>query len=227
MSSFLEKVKSFEPDKKNSPFLHTLYDGFFTFLYSPNSVTKDGVHIRDGMDLKRTMVMVVLAMQLCYIFGSVNIGHQHFAALGMYPSFLDGFHLKLAYGLIKLIPIFIVAHLVGLGIEFWYAAKKGHAIEEGFLVSGALIPLIMPPDIPLWWLAIAVAFAVIIGKEAFGGTGMNILNVALLARVFIFFAYPTTISGDEVWVIGYLMGWGSVLLMPVQRWWMDLQERPL
>lgn len=202
MSSFLDKVKSIEPDKKESPFLHTLYDGFFTFLYAPDSVTKDGVHIRDGIDLKRTMVMVVLALQLCYVFGSINIGHQHFAALGMYEAFLDGIHLKLAYGLLKLIPIFVVANVVGLGIEFWYAAKKGHAIEEGYLVSGALIPLLMPPDIPLVWLAMAVIFAVIIGKEAFGGTGMNILNVALLARVFIFFAYPTTISGDEVWVAG-------------------------
>jgi len=165
-------------------------------------VTKGGVHIRDGMDLKRTMVMVVIAMQLCYLFGSYNIGHQHFTALGMYEGFLDGLHLKLAYGLIKIIPIFVVTHIVGLGIEFWYAAKKGHAIEEGFLVSGALIPLIMPPDLPLWILALSIFFAVIIGKEAFGGTGMNILNVALLARVFIFFAYPTTISGDEVWVAG-------------------------
>ncbi len=202
MSSFLDKVKSFEPDKKESPFLHTLYDGFFTFLYAPDSVTKDGVHIRDGIDLKRTMVMVVLALQLCYVFGSINIGHQHFAALGMYDSFVDGIHLKLAYGLMKLIPIFVVANVVGLGVEFWYAAKKGHAIEEGYLVSGALIPLIMPPDIPMVWLVLAVIFAVVIGKEAFGGTGMNILNVALLARVFIFFAYPTTISGDEVWVAG-------------------------
>ncbi len=198
----LDFVKKIEPDKKKSPFLHTLYDGFFTFLYSPDSVTKGGVHIRDGMDLKRTMVIVVLAMQLCYLFGSFNIGHQHFAATGQYTAFLDGFHLKLIYGLIQLIPIFVVTHVVGLGIEFWYAAKKGHAIEEGFLVSGALIPLIMPPDIPLLWLAFAVAFGVIIGKEAFGGTGMNILNVALLSRVFIFFAYPTTISGDEVWVAG-------------------------
>jgi len=117
--------------------------------------------------------------------------------------FLEGFHLKLAHGLIKLLPIFIVTHVVGLGIEFWFAAKKGHPIEEGFLVSGALIPLIMPPDIPMWILAVAVAFAVILGKEAFGGTGMNIWNIALLARVFVFFAYPTTISGDEVWVSGY------------------------
>ncbi len=195
--NFLEKI---EPDKKKSPFLHTLYDGFFTFLYAPNTVTKGGVHLRDGMDLKRTMITVVVAMQLCYLFGTYNIGHQHFAAIGEYTGFIEGFHLKLFHGLIKMLPIFVVAHVVGLGIEFWYATKKGHPIEEGFLVSGALIPLLMPPDIPLWMLALAVAFAVIIGKEAFGGTGMNILNVALLARVFIFFAYPGDISGDYVWV---------------------------
>jgi len=198
--SFLQKI---EPDKKKSPFLHTLYDGFFTFAYAPKTVTKGGVHIKDGMDLKRTMVMVVLAMQLAYVFGTYNIGHQHFDAIGMYPGFLEGFHLKLSHGLIKLLPIFIWTHVVGLGIEFWFAAKKGHPIEEGFLVSGALIPLIMPPDIPIWILCVAVAFAVILGKEAFGGTGMNIWNVALLARVFVFFAYPTSISGDEVWVSGF------------------------
>ncbi len=196
---FLERI---EPDKKNSPFLHTLYDGFHTFLFAPKSITKGGVHIRDGMDLKRTMITVVVAMQLCYVFGTYNIGHQHFVALGEHLGFLEGFHLKLAHGLIKLLPIFIVAHVVGLGIEFWYAARKGHPIEEGFLVSGALIPLLMPPDLPLWILALGVAFAVIIGKEAFGGTGMNILNVALLCRVFIFFAYPQDISGDEVWISG-------------------------
>ncbi len=196
---FLHKI---EPDKKKSPFLHTLFDGFFTFAYAPNTVTKDGVHIRDGMDLKRLMIHVVLAMQLCYLFGSYNIGHQHYSAIGLYESFLSGFHLKLFYGLVKILPIFIVSNVVGLGIEFYYAARKGHAIEEGFLVSGALIPLIMPPDIPMWILAMSVAFAVIIGKEAFGGTGMNILNIALLARVFVFFAYPTYISGDEVWIAG-------------------------
>ncbi|MFT4533467.1 MAG: Na+-transporting NADH:ubiquinone oxidoreductase subunit B [Saprospiraceae bacterium] len=199
----LDLLKKIEPDKKKSPFLHTLYDGFFTFAYAPNTVTTGGVHMRDGMDLKRLMVYVVLAMQLCYVFGTYNIGHQHFVAAGQYMGFIEGFHLKLAHGLIQMLPIFIVAHVVGLGIEFWFAAKKGHAIEEGFLVSGALIPLIMPPDVPLWILAVAVAFAVIIGKEAFGGTGMNIWNVALLARVFVFFAYPTTIAGDEVWVSGY------------------------
>ncbi len=198
----LEFCKRIEPDKKKSPFLHTLYDGFFTFAFAPNTVAKNGVHIHDGMDLKRTMVVVVLAMQLCYVFGTYNIGHQHFVALGIHTGILDALHLKFAYGLVKILPIFIVTHVVGLGIEFYFAAKKGHAIEEGFLVSGALIPLIMPPDIPLWILAMAVAFAVWIGKEAFGGTGMNILNIALLARVFVFFAYPTTISGDEVWVAG-------------------------
>ncbi|MCL4107310.1 UNVERIFIED_CONTAM: hypothetical protein GTU68_067221 [Idotea baltica] len=151
----------------------------------------------------------------------------------MYPGFLEGFNLKLAHGLIKLLPLFIVANVVGLGIEFWFAAKKGHGIEEGFLVSGALIPLIMPPDVPLWILGVAVAFAVIIGKEAFGGTGMNIWNVALLARVFVFFAYPTTIAGDQVWVsvdgftgatplaLAYQGGWSAVteVYSTSAMWW--------
>jgi len=199
----LDFLKKIEPDKKKSPYLHTTYDAFFTFLYSPDSVTKGGVHMRDGMDLKRTMVHVVIALQLCYLFGTYNMGHQHFVAAGQYLGFLEGFHLKLAHGLIKMLPIFIVANLVGLGIEFIFAAKKGHAVEEGYLVTGALIPLIMPPDIPLWILSVSIIFAVILGKEAFGGTGMNIWNIALLSRVFVFFAYPGTISGDQVWVSGY------------------------
>ena len=200
MSKLLDFVKKLEP--KKGTLGHTLYDGFFTFLYSPDEVAHGGTHIKDGMDLKRTMVHVVIALQLCYVFGTYNIGHQHFLALGLHTGFLDGFHLKLFFGLGKLLPIFVVTHVVGLGVEFYYAWKKGHAIEEGFLVSGALIPLIMPPDLPIWILVLAVAFAVWIGKEAFGGTGMNIWNIALLARVFVFFAYPTTISGDEVWVSG-------------------------
>ncbi len=196
--------KKIEPDKKKSPVLHTFYDAVYTFALAPDSITgPKGTQIKDGMDLKRLMVHVVIAMQLCYLFGTYNIGHQHFTAAGQYLGFIEGFHLKLAHGLILMLPIFIVTHVVGLGIEIIFAAKKGHAVEEGFLVSGALIPLIMPPDIPLWILAIAVAFAVILGKEAFGGTGMNIWNIALLARVFVFFAYPTTIAGDEVWVSGF------------------------
>ena len=211
MEDLIKKIKGLEPDKKKSPLMHTLYDGIFTLLFTPNTTTTGkGVHIRDRMDLKRTMIMVVLAMSLCYVFGAYNIGHQHFVALGLHKPFMEAMHLKLVFGLIQILPIFIVAHLVGLGIEFIYAAKKGHVVEEGFLVTGALIPLIMPPDIPLWILAIAVAFAVILGKEAFGGTGMNVVNIALLARVFIFFAYPTTISGDQCWVAGLEFDGASV-----------------
>lgn len=202
MSKLLKFIKEHEPEK--GTFVHTLYDGFFTFLYTPNdTTTPTGVHIRDRIDLKRTMVIVVLALQLCYLFGTYNIGHQHFIALGMHTGFMEGFHLKLAYGLTKILPLFIWTHVVGLGIEFYFAWRKGHAIEEGFLVSGALIPLIMPPDLPIWILCLAVAFAVFMGKEAFGGTGKNIWNVALLARAFVFFAYPTTISGDQIWIAGF------------------------
>lgn len=208
--AFIDKIKKLEPDKKKSPFLHTVYDGLFTFLYQPATVTKGGVHIRDGIDLKRTMAMVVLAMQLCYLFGTYNIGHQHFLALGIHTGYFEAIHLKVLFGLTKLLPIWIVTHVVGLGVEFYFAYKKGHAIEEGFLVTGALIPLIMPPDIPLWILAIAVAFAVLFAKEAFGGTGMNIWNIALVARVFVFFAYPGEISGDNSWVAGLDFSNGQV-----------------
>lgn len=202
MNKLLKFIKENEP--KKGTFAHTLYDGFFTFLFTPNETTSPtGVHIRDRIDLKRTMVTVVIALQLCYLFGTYNIGHQHFVALGMHTGFLEGFHLKLGYGLTKLLPLFIWTHVVGLGIEFYFAWRKGHSIEEGFLVSGALIPLIMPPDLPIWILCLAVAFAVFMGKEAFGGTGKNIWNVALLARAFVFFAYPTTISGDQVWIAGF------------------------
>lgn len=198
---FFHKI---EPDKEKRPFLHTAYDAFFTFAYAPNTTTKGkGVHIRDGMDLKRLMFYVVIALIPCYLFGMINVGHQHFQAMGMYPEFFQAFHLKFFYGLAKVFPMLVVANVVGLGIEFYFAFKNKHAVEEGFLVSGALIPLIMPPDLPLWILAIAVAFAVFIGKEAFGGTGMNLLNIALLTRVFIFFAYPTSISGDSVWIAGF------------------------
>lgn len=201
MSNALRKfVDRIKPAFEKNKYLATTFDGFETFLFTPNHVTKGGVHIRDGMDLKRLMVHVVIAMQLALLHGTFNIGHQHYAALGMFPGFLDGFGPKLAYGFLQLLPLIIVVHVVGLGIEFVFAAIKGHGIEEGFLVSGMLIPLIMPPDVPLWIVALAVAFAVLIGKEAFGGTGMNILNVALMARVFVFFAYPTTISGDVCWV---------------------------
>lgn len=201
-ASFLRKqIDKIKPYTEGNPFLHTVFDGLETFLYTPNETTHPGgTHIKDGMDLKRTMIHVVLAMQLAFLHGVINIGHQHYAALGLYPGLFEGIGFKAIYGLLQILPIIAVAHLVGLGIEFIFAAKKGHSIEEGFLVSAFLIPLIMPPDIPLWIVAVATAFAVVIAKEAFGGTGMNILNIALTARVFIFFAYPTTISGAECWV---------------------------
>ncbi len=197
LRKFLDNM---EEKSKGNKYLHTTFDAFHTFLFKPNETTKGGVHIRDGMDLKRTMVFVVIAMQLCLLHGMFNIGHQHYTAMGLYPGIFDGLLPKMLYGILQMLPIIIVVHLVGLGIEFIFAANKGHSVEEGFLVTGMLIPLIMPPDIPLWIVAVATAFAVIIAKEAFGGTGMNILNVALTARVFVFFAYPTYISGDLCWV---------------------------
>lgn len=197
LRDFLDKV---EPVAAKNKYAHAVYDGLATFLFQPNEITQGGVHVKDGMDLKRTMFHVVIAMQLALLHGVVNIGHQHYASIGLYTGLLDGIGWKFLYGLLQLLPIIIVVHVVGLGIEFIFAAIKGHAIEEGFLVSGMLIPLIMPPDIPLWIVALATAFAVLIAKEAFGGTGMNILNIALTARVFIFFAYPTEITGDHVWI---------------------------
>jgi len=197
LRDFLDKIKpSFEGNK----YLRTTFDALETFLFVPNTVTKKGTHIKDGIDLKRTMFHVVIALQLAYMLGVFNMGHQHYLALGLSTDLLDMFVPKLVYGLMQLLPLFIVVHVVGLGVEFVFAAMKGGSVEEGFLVTGALIPLIMPPDIPLWMVALATIFAVIIGKEAFGGTGMNIMNVALTARVFIFFAYPTHISGDDVWI---------------------------
>jgi Na+-transporting NADH:ubiquinone oxidoreductase subunit B len=200
---FLEKkVKPhFEEGGKLKRFW-VVYDGLETFAFVPGHVTKTGAHIRDGIDLKRTMFLVIVALLPCLLFGTWNIGHQHYLGTS---NLLDGegmmFMLwdKLWYGALKILPLLIVSYGVGLGIEFIFAGLRGHSINEGFLVSGILIPLICPPDISLWMLAAAVAFAVVIGKEVFGGTGMNILNVALTARAFLFFAYPTQISGN-VWI---------------------------
>jgi len=179
---------------------YTLFDGFATFLFTPGKTTENGVHIKDGVDLKRTMVTVIVAMLPALIFGIYNVGHQHFISNGEYLGFFAGALDKVLFGLVKVLPIVVVSYGTGLAIEFLFASMKRHQIEEGFLVSGMLIPLVMPPDIPLWMVAVATAFAVILGKEVFGGTGMNILNVALTARVFVFFAYPSFISGDKVWI---------------------------
>ncbi len=172
------------------------FSGIDTFLFVPNHTTKSGAHIRDGIDLKRIMIIVVFALIPATLFGIWNIGYQHFSQLGIEKSFLELFW----YGSIRFLPMVIISYAVGLGIEFAYAVFRGHAVNEGYLVSGLLIPLIMPVDIPLWMLTISVIFAVIIGKEAFGGTGMNILNPALVARAFAFFSYAGSMSGDKVWV---------------------------
>ena len=197
LQNFFEKL---EPKARKNKYLHTTYDAFHTFFFAPDHVTHNGTHIKDSMDIKRTMVLVVISMQLCLLFGMWNVGHWHYAAYGQFMGYDEGFIEKFVFGLLQVLPLIIVAHVVGLGIEFIFAAIKRHQVEEGFLVTGMLIPLIMPPDIPLWMVAVATAFSVVIAKEAFGGTGMNILNIALVTRVFIFFAYPTYISGDTAWI---------------------------
>jgi len=187
-------------------FLHSTFDAFETFLFVPNTVTKKGSHIRDSIELKRTMTMVIIALLPALLFGMWNVGYQHSLAIGANMDFWQ----IVLYGFIKVIPMVIVSYVVGLGIEFVSAQIRGHEVNEGYLVTGMLIPLIMPVDLPLWMLALSVVFAVIVGKEVFGGTGMNIWNPALIARAFAFFAYPSHMSGDKVWVAGLTKGEGIV-----------------
>lgn len=192
----LDKIKPhFEEGGKFSK-LHSVFDGFYTFLYTPNETSTSGVHIHDSNDSKRTMIFVVLALMPCLLFGLWNIGYQHSLAVGTDCGILQNF----IYGLWAALPNIITAYVVGLGIEFIFAQIRKHEIQEGFLVSGILIPMICPIDTPWWMLAIAVAFSVIFAKEVFGGTGYNFMNVALVTRAFLFFAYPTKMSGDAVFV---------------------------
>jgi Na+-transporting NADH:ubiquinone oxidoreductase subunit B len=189
----LDKIKpNFEKGGKYEKY-GPAFSGFETFLFVPNHTTKTGAHIRDGVDLKRVMITVVLAMVPAMIFGIWNVGYQN---MGDGHGFMEYF----TFGAVRFLPMVIVSYGVGLGIEFAYAVFRGHEVNEGYLVTGLLIPLIMPIDFPLWMLAVSVFFAVIIGKEAFGGTGMNILNPALVARAFALFAYAPFMSGNEVWV---------------------------
>ncbi len=187
-------------------FLHSTFDAFETFLFVPNTVTKKGTHIRDSIELKRTMTMVIIALLPALLFGMWNVGYQHSLATGTNMDFWQ----IILYGFIKVFPMVVVSYVVGLGIEFVSAQIRGHEVNEGYLVTGMLIPLIMPVDLPLWMLALSVVFAVIVGKEVFGGTGMNIWNPALIARAFAFFAYPSHMSGDKVWVAGLSKGEGIV-----------------
>ena len=224
-------------DKIKKPFVkggklekfYPAFDAFETFLFVPNHTTKSGAHIRDAVDLKRTMVTVIIALIPALIYGIYNTGYQYFIQSGLDFTFLDAF----LHGSYKILPMIAVSYAVGLAIEFGFAVYRGHQVNEGYLVTGLLIPMIMPVDMPLWMLAISVIFAVLIGKEAFGGTGMNILNPALTARAFAFFAYPTYMSGDKVWVseasnvdgisgetiLGALAGGQNIDYSSVQMFW--------
>lgn len=185
---------------------HSSFDAFETFLFVPDKVTTAGAHIRDAMDMKRTMILVVVAMIPALLFGMWNTGYQHYLSIGQTGEFWDYF----LHGLIRVMPIVIVSYASGLAVEFAFAQIRRHEVNEGFLVTGMLIPLISPVDTPLWMISLATIFAVIIGKEVFGGTGMNILNPALTARAFLFFAYPTKMSGDFVWISGLTKGEGVI-----------------
>ncbi len=204
LKSSLHNLKEKYKGTKMAPAFNAIH----TFLYLPNDTTHGGTHIKVADDLKRTMNVVIMALVPCLIFGMFNAGYQHYLALGdigrasgfFDPTFWSWNNLVI--GLWKVLPLVIVSYGVGLAIEFVFAIIKKHEVEEGYLVTGMLVPLIVPIDIPLWMLAVAVAFGVVIGKEVFGGTGMNILNPALTIRAFLFFAYPTWMSGDKVWVHG-------------------------
>ena len=196
LRNYLDKIKpNFEEGGKLHAF-RSVFDGFETFLFVPNSTSKTGVHIHDAIDSKRIMSMVVIALIPALLFGMYNVGYQHFLAVGQEAGFFE----KFIYGFLAVLPKIIVSYVVGLGIEFVVAQWKNEEIQEGFLVSGLLIPMIVPVECPLWILAVATAFSVIFAKEVFGGTGMNIFNPALITRAFLFFAYPTKMSGDAVWV---------------------------
>ena len=196
LRNYLDKIKpNFEEGGKYQAF-RSVFDGFETFLFVPNATAKTGTHIHDAIDSKRIMSIVVISLIPALLFGMYNVGYQHFTHTGVEGSFIEMF----IYGFLAVLPKIIVSYVVGLGIEFVVAQWKKEEIQEGLLVSGILIPMIVPVDCPLWMLAVATAFSVIFAKEVFGGTGMNIFNPALITRAFLFFAYPTKMSGDAVWV---------------------------
>jgi Na+-transporting NADH:ubiquinone oxidoreductase subunit B len=202
LRNIVDKIKPTFSEGGKLSFLHSTFDAFETFLFVPDTVATKGTHIRDSIDLKRTMTMVIMALVPAMLFGMWNTGHQYSLATGAEMNFWQTFF----FGFWRVLPMLVVSYGVGLGIEFASAQIRGHEVNEGFLVTGILIPLVMPVSLPLWMLALAVAFSVIIGKEVFGGTGMNIWNPALLARAFAFFAYPSYMSGDDVWIAGLRSG---------------------
>ncbi len=193
----LDKIKpAFEKGGKLEAF-HTAFDAFETFLFVPNTRRNKGVHVHDAMDSKRMMTMVIFALMPALLFGMYNLGYQHYIAIGQAEV---GFFEKFIYGLLSMLPQILVSYIVGLGIEFVIASVKHEEVAEGFLVTGMLIPMIIPVETPLWMIGLATAFAVVFAKEVFGGTGYNICNVALITRAFLFFSYPAAMSGDSVWV---------------------------
>jgi Na+-transporting NADH:ubiquinone oxidoreductase subunit B len=198
IQKFFEDTKPHVQKGAKYHWLHSVHDGTFTLFFVPKHTSNSGSHIHDFIDLKRTMGLVVFALIPALLMGMYNTGYQHFAAVGELSGvgFMDIF----LYGFLRVLPVIMVSYIVGLGIEFVFAQLRGHEIQEGFLVSGMLIPMVMPINTPLWMIAIATAFSVVFVKEVFGGTGMNIWNPALVARAFVFFAYPSQMSGDSVWV---------------------------
>ena len=198
LTNFSDRIrKHFEKDKPLHCF-SSLFDAIDTFLLTPRTVTASGSHIRDAVDLKRIMITVMIALVPALLFGLWNTGYQHYLMLGQASTFWSCF----AYGFLKWLPMVIVTYVSGLVVEVSFAQWRGKQVEEGFFVTGFLIPMIMPPDIPLWIVSVATIFSVVFAKEVFGGTGYNFLNPALMARAFVFFAYPSVISGNSVWVSG-------------------------
>ena len=211
LRKFMDKIKPHFQEGGRLSKLESVFDGMETFLFTPNTTSRSGVHIHDSNDMKRTMITVVVALLPCLLFAMYNIGYQHFRAIGMLDA---SFWQMFIFGLLAMLPVIVVSYVVGLGIEFIGAQIHHKEIQEGFLVTGILIPLIVPINTPLWMTAVATAFAVIFAKEIFGGTGMNIFNVALITRAFLFFSYPSEMSGDQAFVkvdsaLGY--GGGSVV----------------
>jgi Na+-transporting NADH:ubiquinone oxidoreductase subunit B len=203
----IDKIKPhFEKGGKLFMF-HSFFDAVEAVIFVPDTVTTKGTHVRDGVDLKRIMITVVFALVPAMLFGIYNIGLQHFASIGVEADFWQ----MVWFGFLKFLPLLLVSYIVGLGIEIIFNQIKGHEVSEGYFVTGLLIPLIVPIDVPLWQLTIAIIFAVIIGKEVFGGTGMNIFNPALVTRAFLFFSYPAWMSGDTVWVEGMVDGGAAIV----------------
>ena len=213
---FIDKIKPNFVEGGKFAWLQSTFEAFETFAFTPNRVTKSGCHVRDAIDLKRAMIVVVIALVPAMLFGMWNIGYQTALHSPDWPYPLYGCHNVAAllycfwFGFLRMLPMLAVSYIVGLGIEFTFAQIRHHEVNEGFLVTGFLIPMIVPVTTPLWQLALATAFAVVIGKEVFGGTGMNFLNPALVARAFLFFAYPTRMSGDNVWIANDLWGTDAI-----------------